>query len=167
MAVVFDAHGGVGKVACYTVPDNNIADDAPLTNPLGNLSRVKFHSDFDYVRVLSVWEGTLNLPAIAVGSTALRTASYTLFAHGRPGQPWVLGDLVTQGQRVAFLGSVPVQQPARFGPVDPYARFVSLGADGTNVIAYEYCPLPGARNDWAGLSAISIPIRVFVTDELL
>ena len=40
---VFKADG-TGKVALYSG-----TDDAPFTNPRANISRVHFHSEFDYI----------------------------------------------------------------------------------------------------------------------
>jgi len=138
-------------------------DELPFTQPLNHLNRVKFHSSLPYTKIIDVRPVTLSLPGVS--GTALRTASYALFAHGRPGQPWVLGKLTVKGYEVAFTGSVPVQQVSG----TPYARFLALGADATNVYIHEYCPMQGSAqaNNWTSLPAINVPMTVYVTNELL
>lgn len=156
------------KAAIY----DKAAGDAPLTNPLGNLSRIKFHSDLDYIKVISVHNVTLSLPARSNFRSA--TASYNLFAHGRAGQPFVLGKASVNGVPVGFTGSVPVHTgatPAMSSagyPTGCFGRWLALGADGTNVIVYEY-----AVASWVNETvnetypAMSIPLTVYVTDEML
>lgn len=153
-----------GVLAIYTVPDVGVADDAPLATPLSYLSRIKFHSGLAYPKVIQTVTTTLSLPGVS--GTPLRTASYSLFAHGRSGQPWVLGRAIVQGIAVAFTGSVPVQQ---FATGHPYARFLALGADATNVWIHEYCPMAGDAGTgiWNSLAGIDVPLEVYVTDEIL
>ena len=148
-------------VAIYTVPTVGVVDDGPLTTPLSNLSRIKFHSGLAYPKVITTFATTLSLPAVS--GTPLRTASYALFSHGIVGQPWVLGKITAFGEPVAFVGSVPVQQ------VSVYGRFLALGADATTVWVYEYSPMQGnAGSDvWTTHPAIDVPIEVYVTDEIL
>lgn len=166
MALRFKVSGG--KVGIY----DNSAGDAPLTAPLSHLSKVKFHSDLDYIQVIDVRTVTLSLPARSNFRSA--TATYNLFAHGRPGQPFVLGKLNVNGVPVGFTGSVPVHngltpsmQSAGY-PTGYLGRWLALGADTANVIVYEY-----AVASWVNESinetypAMSIPITVHVTDELL
>ena len=153
------------KVAIYTVTTVGKPDDGPLNTPLSNLSRIKFHSALSYPKVIRTVKKTLKLPKGE--KTLQRVASYAMFTHGRPGQPWVLGKIEVLGEPVAFVGSVPVQQVLG----TPYARFIALGADSTTVWVYEYCPMQGvARGNsdfWAKLPAINIPIEIYVTDEIL
>ena len=139
------------------------ADELPFTQPLNHLNRVKFHSALAYPKVISQHSLTLSLPGVS--GTPLRTAGYQLFAHGRPGQPWVLGKLTVQGVEVAFTGSVPVQQVSGM----PYARFLALGADATHVWIHEYCPMQGSAqaNNWTSLPALNVPMTVYITDEIL
>lgn len=178
MPVTLFARGTDGTVAVYTGDD-----DAPMDAPLSNLDRVKFHSALAYPKVISEWQGTVNFPARTVHRTSpfsgyfaddgTATQSFTLFPHGRPGQPWVLGSALIGGSNVAFAGSVPVQQAISdftpFGPV-PWVRWVSVGADATSVYAFEYTVVPrNASTEFSGIRmpAIAIPITVWVTDELL
>ncbi len=161
MALRFKVSGG--KVAIF----DNAAGDAPLTAPLSNLSKIKFHSDLDYISVIDVRTVTLSLPARSNFQQA--TASYTLFSHGRPGQPFVLGKLNVNGVPVGFTGSVPVHQGvASNGQPGNFGRWLALGANATSVIVHEYCVAGWANSDFHDTyPAMSIPITIYVTDELL
>lgn len=161
-----------GVVAIY---ENS--NDAPFSNPLGNLSRVKFHSGLDYINVVSIRNYTLSLPAIGVngsgqgtgGRRGLRTNLYTLGAHGRSGIPFVIGQLTVNGVRVICGGSVPVAKDASYlGLPDWYSRFVAIGADATNITAYEYSVQPGYNGgQWMPRAARNIPVTVYITDLTL
>jgi hypothetical protein len=156
-----------GKVAVW----DGEGDTLPFDNPLGNLSRVKFHSDLSYIKVILEQTVTVNLPAIA--NVLQGTASYTLFAHGQAGFPFVLGKLDSvDGSPTLFTGSVPVQ----FGTGGAigfgyYGRWVSLGADATNVYLHEYYVCTGfsggAPLTYETYPALALPVTVYVTDEIL
>ena len=155
MTVTLRGRGSDGRVAIYTGND-----DAPFDNPLGHLSRLKFHSSLDYPKI--VYRRTVNVTFPSRTSTArvgTWTQSFNLFAHGRPGQPWVLASARIAGVDVAFCGSVPVQH------VTQWARWVSVGSDGSHVRAFEYTVMPTI--EIYKLPAITIPITVWVTDEAL
>lgn len=164
MAIRLRSAGGV--VAIYEVPSLTSADNGPLVAPLSHLSngRLKFHSELDYPKVLQESAVTLSLPARVVRSNgnAEWLASYNLFTHGRPGIPWVLSSFRLAGQDVP-AGQVPVQKNNVSG--GSWARWVSIGANATHVTAFEYAIIPEPSP--FGFSAISIPITVWVTDELL
>jgi len=143
-------------------------DDAPYTAPRSNLARVKFHTDLDYIRVIDEVTVTLNLPAIS--NVLDRVVTHNLFAHGRPGFPYILGKVRAQdGADVAFTGSVPVQ----FGnnATSQYARWLALGADATNVSIHEYVMCNGisggSPSTWETYDALSLSITVYITDEIL
>jgi hypothetical protein len=165
MSVTLRALGSTGVVAIYTGED-----DAPFTAPLSHLAngRLKFHSSLDYPKIVQERTVTLSLPARVSPDNAGREykASYNLFSHGRPGMPWVLASLRLAGRNVAATGSVPVQKvdDTRGSPLPnpPWARWVSIGANGSSVTAFEYCVSPRI---YFRYPAISIPITVWVTDE--
>jgi len=46
----------------------------------------------------------------------------------------------------------------------PWARWVSIGANETHVVAFEYCVVPRSTAAYQ-FSAISIPLTVWVTTE--
>lgn len=160
------ASRATGSVAIYTVPTVDSTDDAPFTNPLANLSRVKFHSALDYPKVIE--ERTINLSLPLRTTEGEFTASYNLFAHGQAGFPWVLASFRIGSLNVAATGSVPVQKALKYraasaGDPTPWPRWISIGATSTMVTAYEYTVLA----DNARVAAITIPVTVWVTDELL
>lgn len=145
-----------GKVAIW----DGGTDDAPFNAPRSNISRVKFHSDFDYPKIIQVRSVNVTLTAMAANEN--RELTHVLFSHGRPGIPYIEGRLTAHGVKVPFHGSVPVQIIGGLSS-NPWARFLSLGADGSNVVAHE-----SARAHFQiGCSAITIPIVVYITDELL
>jgi len=157
---VLRALGSTGVVAIYDGPD-----DAPFDTPLSHLAngRLKFHSSLGYPKVIAEHTVTLSLPArMSVGT---HRASYSLLPHGRPGIPWVLASLRVGGHDVAAVGSVPVQKAANSASL-PWARWISIGANGSHITAFEYTPLPYNSTANDAFPAINIPITVWVTDEL-
>lgn len=174
MPVTLLASGLVGQVAIFTGDD-----DLPFENPRGNLSRVKFHSALDYPKVIEERSFTVTFDrrsrdngTIWVANSAEVKQSYQLFAHGRPGYPWVLGTVDIGGLKVAMTGSVPIQQGVIHadGTPSPWVRWVSLGADATNVYLYEYTVLD--RNASSGYTDTNMPavtrtFTIWVTDEIL
>lgn len=167
MARRFRAAGG--KVAVW----EGHTDTLPFDNPLGNLSRVKFHSSIPYVKIIDTKTFNITIPAIGP-STPQRAQSYTLGAHGRTGQPFVIGRIIVDGVPVAFTGSVPVHQhvesrtsPRLFGR-ESYARFLALGVDATNVYVHEYAVQEGNEGQAYDVRpAQTFSITVYITDILL
>lgn len=149
-----------GKVAVW----EGHTDLLPFNAPLTYLDRVKFHSDIPYVKIVDVKTFTVNIPAIT-GYTPDRAQSYTLGAHGRTGQPFVIGKITVNGVPVAFTGSVPVHQNTN----EAFARFLALGVDATNVYVHEYsvqvCDEP--TGTCQSRPAQSFQITVYITDILL
>lgn len=142
-------------------------DAAPFFDPYGNLTRVKFHSAIPYVKIIDVRDFTLNIPATTT-TMADRSVSYTLGAHGKAGQPFVIGRIVVGGVPVTFTGSVPVHQGG--GVInDPYARWLALGADATNIYIHEYTVHSGPTTTgvYNVRPAQSFSIRCYITDILL
>jgi len=165
------------KIAAGTIAIYENTDDDPFDDPLDHLDRVKFHSDLDYLKIIDVQTYSLTLPAIGTGGSGqgsggrhgLRTNLYTLGAHGRPGQPFVLGKVDVGGVPVAFVGSVPVAQGYTGGADDPYARWLALGVDATNITAYEYSVQRGnAGGDvWEPRPSVTLDLEVYITNLLL
>lgn len=113
------------------------AGDAPLTNPTGNLSNTVFHSSLRYQGVVGTLSGTLNLPSALTGSNFPRQTTYVLGAHGQGYKPMLFGRWTGLG--VGMMGSVPVQQyvDGTLGNTSN-VRWLTLGADDTNVFVFEY-----------------------------
>jgi hypothetical protein len=152
-------------VAIYQVPSLTSTDDDPLANPLNHLAngRIKFHTSFPYTKVID--ERVINLPLpYREGNGYVHRVSYDLFAHGRPGIPWVLGSFRIGAYDVSATGSVPVQNA--IDATSPWKRILSLGANSTHVQIFEYTVCP-SRSSHAQFSAITIPITVWITEELL
>lgn len=143
------------------------ADDEPFTSPLSNLPRVKFHSQLNYIRAVSTVVATVSLPL--VNTVFLRSASYNITpgGHGQNGQPFVLGHATVQGVKVAFTGSICVQLPTNQYGVVGYGRFLSIGADETNVYLHEYTQLYGSASPIDTYAAIDIDVTCFITDKIL
>lgn len=139
-------------------------DILPFLNPLGYLSRIKFHSSLQYIRLTKTLTFTLSIPE--TGAVAQKVASYTLGAHGVAGQPFIVGKIVVNGVPVAFSGSVPVHQ---FASSDSYGRFLSLGVTSTGIVVHEYSvqPFDGYTQSHKSRPAQTFTITVEVTDLML
>lgn len=164
--MAFRFRAASGKVAVWS----GEGDTAPFDNPLSNLSRVKFHSDIPYVKIIDVRTFSVTIPAIGAG-TPQRAQSYNIGAHGRPGQPFVIGRIIVNGVPVAFTGSVPVHQIASniYGTKEPYARWLALGVDATRVYVHEYAVQQGLETtgQYDTRPAQTFSIVVYITDILL
>lgn len=158
-----DIHGGLGKAALYTVSDANPSDSSPLTSPRSNLSRLRFHTDFDYPKIISDTTYSLTLPQRSKGTRGETT--HTLGAHGRPGVPFCFGALLRTGYpwRPLFI-STPLELPTT--SEDRIARLLSLGANETSILVHEYWVSRNLAGD-GNVSGETVSIRVLVTDELL
>ncbi|WP_414461831.1 hypothetical protein [Hyphomicrobium sp. DY-1] len=145
-------------------------DTAPFTNPKANLSRVLFHSGFNYTKIIDQKPFNVYLPPRDKFQSASQTIP--LYAHGRGGFPVIGGIITVGGQPIDFAGSIPVQlNNAGLNPTfwpQGFARWLSLGADATYVYVHEYCV-----NYWSNSSsygsypAITVPVTVLMTNELL
>lgn len=174
---VFDIDASRGKAACYFIDSADPTDERPLLNPRAYLSDVKFHSDFDYPKIISDTTVSVTLPAIGRGGG--RVAQYQLFAHGQAGIPFCLGAFqgglltsewlpVSSSTPVAGLNvagyttfnGVSVPQHEGFG-----GQMISLGATATHVVLQEVSATQYYYS--GGRPAITLSIRVLVTDELL
>lgn len=156
--------GTTGTVAIY---DYTAGDDAPFTSPLSNVSRLQFHSDLDWVKVVDVRTGSVTLPAVNALLAAASGNLYTsdddevvLFAHGQSGVPYVEGRVtVLDGVSVNIPlgGSVPFQS---FGGLP---RWLHIGANATDVLLNWY--LPAHRNK--NYAAMTISYEIYVTNMVL
>jgi hypothetical protein len=144
-----------GKLGIYTVPSLTSTDDAPLSNPKGNIDRVKLHSDFKYVGIVESRNVVVN--AVARQASMSWAMQYTLFAHGRPGVPWIEASLVGTPS-IALQGCVPVQWQN-----GGLARWWAIGATATDVVLYEF----GAALYSTAMPAFAKTIRVHVTERML
>ncbi len=169
MTIVRKADGDTGTVAIYTG-----GDDAPFDDPVGNLSRVRFHSGLYYPSIVSVLSGTLSLGAIPnpnTGTTgSVITTDTNVGAHGQAGPPMVFGDIVIGGQRISICGMVPVTNifdgTGYAGTLyHAWGRFLELVVDGSYayIRATTLMPtvdVPGAST----VPAFSGAYNIYVTD---
>lgn len=142
------ARGSDGTVAIYTG-----ASDV-VDNPLGDLSRVLFHSDLEYPAIVSEHDITVPLPSRSGGSSY---NAFNLFGHGKAGTPFVLGYIANLAN-VPLAGSVPIATNDTL-----YGRFVTLGADATWVILHDASIMPVTGS----YAAQTLDLKIFVTDLLL
>ncbi|WBT40167.1 hypothetical protein [Hyphomicrobium sp. DMF-1] len=158
MRVTLLGKGSNGVVSIFTGDD-----DLPFSDPLSHLDRIKFHSSLAYPKVIRTETKNQVFDAYATSLMGTFTKTYDLFAHGRPGQPWVLASATIGGNKIAFTGSLPVQMGFSGSTQTQWARWVTIGADATHVRAFEYV----VKTNSTSMPAITIPITVWVTDELL
>lgn len=150
---------GVGKCAVYDGTDEVFSD------PFSDITRVKFHSDFNYISVTDTVTGQVTLPAVSAWtgfptapSSGQRYNTYQLFAHGLSEQPFVVGrilDFPSVGENLALSGSVPIQ-----GNNYGFARWLTLGADETHVLLHEQT----ITHVDSGIAAITLDYEVQVSD---
>lgn len=158
--VRFRASPAAGAAAIYTVTSRTAVDDAPLNDPLTHRSRIKFHSDWNYIAQEDVHTGSLVLPARAAGFVG--ATQNTLFAHGKAGVPGVFGvalNLKGSGIDVPLFGTVAVDVDAAIGA----GRFLNLLADSTNVYLSDWGMVAIAT----GYPSFTLNWVVYVTDQIL
>lgn len=78
-------------IAVYETTDTHVAgsggvmDDAPLLNPVANLDKLKYHSDFDYMEV--AFRGTATISHAAVAHSGYSTSAGSAAGSGITIQP--------------------------------------------------------------------------------
>jgi hypothetical protein len=121
--------------AIYSVPFETSTDDAPLTNPFGNKSRLQIHTAAILPSTTPALTQTVTVSVGAIAAnTKFQGASFrqNLFAHGLGDACMVEGrilDLNGSGNHVDFNGSVPVDVNAR-----GFGMWLALGSTSTHVI---------------------------------
>lgn len=160
----------LGAFGLYTVPTEASTDDAPLTDPLNNLSRIILHPQLRYPGVVAVITGTLSLPAASLSTFGTERRTHVLGAHGQSGKPPLIGKLVGYGAggvTVPWAGTVCVQCPlvnyAYAGDQRSIAvsRWLSLGVSGGNIVAHEMMRGSAA----AGPGAVSLTFEVLIINR--
>lgn len=148
------ARGSDGVVCIHTGSDNVV------NTPTADLSRVLFHSALEYPALVRTESVSVTLPSRALNAVTLTT--HTLFAHGQSSTPFVLG-YISSLSNVALAGTVPIDiYSGGFG------RFVTLGADVTNVLLHEYTTVPNTLPGGAlSTSSATLSMTIYVTDLLL
>jgi hypothetical protein len=131
-------------------------DYAPAIDPLSHLSKVRFHSDFDYLRIKSVVRSTdpgrapVSLAAINIYDYQL--SWYPLFDHGLAHTPIIVAEISYGGYNQPIAGSAFIFK----ANWEWTGRYVGFAADATTV----YMLVRGNRADAAVLNW-----KVFVLED--
>lgn len=99
---ILDFDAARNKYAVYT----GSQDDAPLVNPLGNLSRVKWHADLQYIGITDTVSLTTNVNPKNFASEGYTFWEKPLFSHGKSFRPLVLGVAWINGYPVPTNGNI-------------------------------------------------------------
>lgn len=99
-----------GNLAIYSVPDHASTDNAPLTDPFADPSRLQFHSGMICPSGTPPQVVTVTIPAQPADTKF--SGQINLFAHGK-GEPCMVegrfGNPDNPGQWVAFNGTMPIK----------------------------------------------------------
>lgn len=156
MAIVLRFLPSAGALAVYDTPTPTAPDDGPMTAPLSNLSRIKFHSGLTYPAFIPSLRTTSSSTLPNLNPNTRYNGSINLFAHGRGEVPILFGRInsvsrssgvaVTTSTNIPWHGSVPVATTS--GTI-----WVTLGADATHVVMrYFGWRSPGTSTEINGLT---------------
>lgn len=138
-----------GKFAIYEG-----SDDLPHASPRSYLSRVKLHSDLQYV-ALNPTPLTATFQVVVTDTP--RKRELIVGAHGITGVPFVQGFVNIGGYDVPLCGSVPVYVNAATGDVVLW----TLAVSSTNVLIHEQRSYPSLG------TGQSFSVTVYVSDLVL
>jgi len=161
--LVVDGVGG--QIAIYDVSTlDPTQDNAPLSTPLSYIPRLHFHSALEYPRIISTYTGSVTLPSIGINT--VRTAGYTIAAHGLAGTPYVEGKVQVGGNWYPLAGSTVVAQQNIVGNGFSlgFVRMLALGADTTNITLQEYSV---SCLSAPGYGSLTLNYEIYLTDTLL
>jgi hypothetical protein len=109
-------------------------EDADINNPLNNINKIYFHSALDYLFIVQVFNGTINLPQRTADgsdvSSAYGSTIYNLGNHNLDYKPLLFGYVTANEQPVAG-------DTFAFAGGNASLRTVTLGADENTVYARE------------------------------
>lgn len=162
-------------------------DTSPETASPPDLSRVKFDTDLNYVRVIREATAVVALPSVGAQTSGntnpVRLANFVLENHGLGYTPLVFGwctvrttggSIVSGQDFVPLRGSVPIQEARNSNNTDTsfwdanFCRFLSLGSSSTQVILNEYLVRPFfAINPPTAYPARNVTVTYYITDEAL
>lgn len=154
------------KVASGTVAIwDDATDTLPFSDPYTYLSRVKFHSSFDYVGLDSSTPTISTSVSVAAGPDDYTTL-HTLGTHGKSGTPFVFGSIQVSSTWQPWVGAVPIWNSLRTTSTSGnpgYSRLVTLSllVDGTYVYAFEQ----RSSDTSTVFPAVSVPVKVWVSSE--
>lgn len=127
-------------------------DDLPFSDPATYLSRVKFHTSLKYLGFLP--NLTLSATISTNATVSSRATTVTVGAHGQPGIPYVFGLVQVGGVWVPLKGSIPVNTLS-----SGHTQWWNLTLDETYIYISELRSKPT-------MTALSLPVKVFVSDRL-
>ncbi len=139
MPKVFTARGLDGLVAIHE-------PDADISNPVGNLEKIYFHSNLQYLSFAFYQDVVLNL---AYNGTTFNNTRHTLFAHGQ-GRPVMCLAVRDNGDVVA--GSMVLRSS------NGNVSFGAISSDNNNVYF---------RAVLRSFGSMTLRMRVYVFDNLL
>ena len=152
MSKVLTAYSSSGRVAIHEPTAN-------LNNPFDNLDQIYFHSDLDYLSIISIVNGTINLPIrnanSSDASSAYGSTIYNVYAHNLGYTPLVVGS--RRDSKQPIVGDTLVQQGGTCN-----LRSILLGADNTYIYIRELF-----LNKDTTFGAISIPYSIYIFNEAI
>lgn len=128
-----------GIVPCCAIFDPGDGTDySPAIDPHSNLSKVKYHSAFEYLRVdRDVYSTDPGMSSVTVVSADLIDTTFTLFAHGLDYEPLIGGDIFVDGEWQAAGGQVTLfVYSSGLGRWVSTACWIGFSADETNVYMF-------------------------------
>jgi hypothetical protein len=154
MAIRFRADGTIPRAAIYEA-----SDDAPFSAPLSHLSRVKFHTDFDY---LSFNSGTPTISTTVTVNGSLGHYQYThdIGAHGAAGTPFAFGRVFVSGAWQPLTGTVPVVQFISAGESNLICFNLAVSASQVYIIETR------SFNSSGAFSSAALSVQVYVSRQV-
>jgi hypothetical protein len=148
-----DLHGGISKYAVY-----NGATDAPLTDPLNNLTNLLWHSDLPFIGKVATLSGSVDLNINSAGWVGTGPSSTYPFTkligpHGRSYIPIILGDLTIGGATFPAQGTFLAHPSTTNGSFQ-----YNFYADETNI--YVQCDL--LHSEGGGFAALNCTYNLHI-----
>ncbi len=154
MAMRFRADGTIPRAAIYEA-----SDDAPFSAPRSNLSRVKFHTDFDYISFNS-GAPTINTTVTVNGSDGHYQFTHDIGAHGTAGTPFCFGRVFVSGAWQPLTGTVPVIQFV--SPGETNLICFNLAVSSTRVYIIE----TRSFNSSGAFPSTALSVQVYVSRQV-
>lgn len=133
------------------------AGDAPISDPLSHLDKVKFHSSLDYVEFDQSISGSITFPSRSFGSVGV--ATYPVLAHGRGVAPMVVASCTISGNDVPLAGFVPIQTAGSGGL---FRRSIFVSSDATYVSIGESYIARGPASATVEFPAVTVAYTIYL-----
>lgn len=117
-------------------------NDAYINDPINNLSNVLFHSNFNYMRIVGVYTGTVNFPYRAnatqtSGGGKKGTSTYDIPASGSDIYSIGTHNLLYVPGAIAFMGTMQITPTYPLQTSGASMRMISAKIDSYSVSIYE------------------------------